>query len=174
MEVTGDYYAVLRVAPEAEHAVIRLAYRDLMRRHHPDVNSSFEAAAKATAINEAYACLRDPIERAAYDRHRTAWQTTQGSTAASRPRRPSRSAWPAQQTYIVEARAPFELSWWKAAGLGLAMLLTILTFTLTSATPAAPPPAPNAVVFVESTTERPIISHGGPILYGAQHQTNPS
>ena len=67
---SDDYYAILGVAPGAQFAVIQAAYRDLMRRFHPDVNASAEADARAKAINEAYACL--PIKAAVQQRHQLA------------------------------------------------------------------------------------------------------
>lgn len=65
--MTRDYYAILGVTPASEDVVIRAAYRALMRRYHPDSNSSSEAAERAQAINAAYAVLSDPEQRARYD-----------------------------------------------------------------------------------------------------------
>ena len=62
-----DHYAVLGVAPAAEQAANRVAYRALMRRYHPDAGASAEAAEQARAINLAYAVLRDPEKRSRYD-----------------------------------------------------------------------------------------------------------
>lgn len=149
MDATGDYYATLRVAPEAENAAIRLAYRDLMRRYHPDVNRSDEAATRATAINEAYACLRDPSERAAYDRRLGVQRIARSPDAADAAAWPQRSAWRAQHSYIVEEEAEPRPGWWRPAGLGLATMLTIFLFAITSATP---PNTPNsdAVIVVKT------------------------
>lgn len=150
MELTGDYYATLRVVPDAESAAIRMAYRNLMRRYHPDVNRSEEAGNKATAINEAYACLRDPAERAAYDRRRYSRQMSEGSAGATQPWHIRPSVWGAGHAYIVEVEPQFQPSWWKAVGLGLATLVTIVTFAMTSATPAAGPPSPNSIIMVKT------------------------
>ena len=62
-----DHYAVLGVTPASEDVVIRAAYHALMRRYHPDADSSAEAAERSRAINEAYAVLRNPEKRARYD-----------------------------------------------------------------------------------------------------------
>ena len=62
-----DHYATLGVAPTADQAAIRSVYRALMRRYHPDADSSPEAAEQARAINQAYAVLGDPGKRARYD-----------------------------------------------------------------------------------------------------------
>lgn len=65
-----DPYAVLQVAPTAEGAVIEAAYRQLARLTHPDLNESPDAHARTQTLNEAYAVLRDPARRAAYDAQR--------------------------------------------------------------------------------------------------------
>lgn len=148
MESGDDYYATLRVAADADDAVIRASYRALMRRYHPDVNQSGEAVAKATAINEAYACLRDQSERAAYDRRRTyrasavrpsATQSASSRAPGAHRPRPAPGGWTAQHAYVAQSKPKFHPTWWKAAGLGLATLFTIVTFTITSATPPRGP-----------------------------------
>jgi hypothetical protein len=65
--VSRDHYAVLGVSPTSDDVVIRAAYRALMRRYHPDVDSSGEAAQRTQAINAAYAVLSHPDSRARYD-----------------------------------------------------------------------------------------------------------
>jgi hypothetical protein len=65
--VSSDYYATLGVSPSAEDVVIHAAYRALIRHYHPDSNPDPEAHARAGAITAAYAVLRDPAKRAAYD-----------------------------------------------------------------------------------------------------------
>jgi curved DNA-binding protein CbpA len=60
----NDLYEVLQVRRGAEPEVIRAAYRALARKHHPDFGGSPERMA---AINEAWAVLGDPAQRAAYD-----------------------------------------------------------------------------------------------------------
>ncbi len=65
-----DLYKTLQVDPEADPEVIQAAYRRLARKFHPDVATGPEAAARMTAINEAWGVLRDPALRAAHDRER--------------------------------------------------------------------------------------------------------
>jgi DnaJ-class molecular chaperone len=68
MPAYKDYYKILGVTKNASHKEIRSAYRDLARRHHPDVNlASKEAAARFQEIHEAYAVLMDPQKRGKYD-----------------------------------------------------------------------------------------------------------
>jgi hypothetical protein len=50
--------------------VIEAAYRRLVRKYHPDVNSDPTAAARTAELNEAYGVLRDAARRGAYDRVR--------------------------------------------------------------------------------------------------------
>ena len=69
--MTDDPYKVLQVDPEADPEVIQAAYRRLAQKYHPDVTPGPEAAARMTAINAAWAVLRDPARRAAHDRQRT-------------------------------------------------------------------------------------------------------
>jgi DnaJ domain len=72
---TLDFYAVLQVAPDAEREVIEAAYRQLMRKYHPDLAGDDAVMAarlneRAKAINQAYAVLRDEGQRRNYDRMR--------------------------------------------------------------------------------------------------------
>lgn len=62
-----DYYAVLGVPRDASEADIKRAFRELARKHHPDVNPVDEGE-QFRAINEAYAVLSDRDARARYDR----------------------------------------------------------------------------------------------------------
>lgn len=61
-----DYYLILQVHPQAESEVIQAAYRRLARKHHPDAAGGADDAAMQE-LNEAYAVLSDPWQRARYD-----------------------------------------------------------------------------------------------------------
>jgi curved DNA-binding protein CbpA len=66
-----DHYQVLQVSRDADPAVIDKAYRVLAMQNHPDRQPEAErreANARIVRINEAYAVLRDPAKRRAYDR----------------------------------------------------------------------------------------------------------
>jgi hypothetical protein len=56
------------VDPQAEPEIIEAAYRRLAKKYHPDVATSRDAGERMKEINAAYAVLRDPVQRAAYDR----------------------------------------------------------------------------------------------------------
>lgn len=87
-----DHYKVLQVDPEAEDEVIAAAYRRLAGKYHPDVAGE-AGAARMVAINAAWAVLRDPAGRQAYDRERSvaAARERAGPVTASTepPHRPS-------------------------------------------------------------------------------------
>jgi curved DNA-binding protein len=63
-----DYYQLLGVERGAAQADIKKAYRRLVRKHHPDVNSAPDAQVRMQELNEAWEVLQDPEKRAAYDR----------------------------------------------------------------------------------------------------------
>lgn len=65
-----DFYEVLGVSRTATEADIKVSFRKLAMKYHPDRNpGDGEAEIKFKEINEAYQILMDPQQRAAYDRH---------------------------------------------------------------------------------------------------------
>jgi curved DNA-binding protein len=62
-----DYYAALGVAKDADLERIKKAYRKLARTYHPDVSKAPDAEARFKDAAEAYATLKNPEKRAAYD-----------------------------------------------------------------------------------------------------------
>jgi curved DNA-binding protein CbpA len=83
-----DPYTILGVTPDATPAQIAHAYRQLMRTLHPDSQHSSESvnsdSTTLAAAAAAYAILRDPVRRAAYDRSRRSHQDQHA--APPRPR----------------------------------------------------------------------------------------
>jgi molecular chaperone DnaJ len=70
-----DYYQILGVNRNAAEKDIKKAYRQLARKHHPDVNpGDMTAEAKFKEINQAYEVLSDAEKRKKYDRYGDQWQ----------------------------------------------------------------------------------------------------
>jgi len=65
-----DYYDILGIDRDADHATIKKAYRALAMQNHPDKNpGDAEAAERMKQVNEAYAVLCDSRKRGLYDRY---------------------------------------------------------------------------------------------------------
>ncbi len=82
-----DHYRVLQVDPSADAEVIAAAYRVLARKLHPDSAGSRDAE-RMTELNSAYAVLRDPTARAAYDRERRSGAPLRHAPPPGDPPRP--------------------------------------------------------------------------------------
>ncbi len=103
MSKTPDYYATLHVPRDATQQQISRAYRALMRSHHPDMEGGRAAGqqgvqhgvretdpvggapppeAELLRIMQAFAVLRDPARRAAYDREAVAEPAASTAPAA--------------------------------------------------------------------------------------------
>lgn len=79
-----DYYAILDVTPGATYQDIKIAYRNLVRLHHPDLNPNSEDSEAITKLlNEAYGVLSSPEKRQAYDAEYKLYQK-QAESAESR------------------------------------------------------------------------------------------
>ncbi|MCC6610017.1 MAG: DnaJ domain-containing protein [Burkholderiales bacterium] len=57
MSIGKDYYAILGIAHDASAEDIKLAYRRLVRRYHPDVSVEPDAEARFKEVVEAYAAV---------------------------------------------------------------------------------------------------------------------
>ena len=66
---TVTYYDVLKLNRRARPDAVRLAYRRLAQKYHPDkLPGNSDAQRVMAALNEAYAVLSDAQRRASYDR----------------------------------------------------------------------------------------------------------
>ena len=100
----ADYYAILQVHPDAEQEVIDAAFRQLMKKYHPDVAGDDPRLAmlhhhRATVINRAYSVLRDPVQRRMYDRSRI--------VVGTRPPAPP-PEWPARGPSVAPPTMPVD------------------------------------------------------------------
>ena len=69
-----DYYKTMGVDREATQDQIKRAYRKLSRKYHPDISKEPDAEARFKEVGEAYAVLKDPEKRVAYDQLGANWQ----------------------------------------------------------------------------------------------------
>jgi hypothetical protein len=111
--VQKDYYAVLQVRPDAEFEVIEGAYRQLMKKYHPDMAGEdprriAQHVERATAINEAFGVLRDPERRRLYDASRP----YSGATVqATRPPSSQAAPPPTAEPAVVVVPAELNPTW---------------------------------------------------------------
>jgi curved DNA-binding protein len=64
-----DYYNVMGVSPQATEKEIKLAYRRLARKYHPDISKETDAEAHFKEVGEAYEVLKDSQKRQVYDNY---------------------------------------------------------------------------------------------------------
>lgn len=68
---TKDFYGVLGVNRKATPRELKLAYRAMAFKHHPDANNGdARSEERFKGIIEAYSTLEDPVQRSLYDRAR--------------------------------------------------------------------------------------------------------
>jgi curved DNA-binding protein len=72
-----DYYKTMGVSRDATQDEIKRAYRKLARKYHPDVTDDPEGEKRFKEVGEAYAVLKNPEKRAAYDQLGETWQAGQ-------------------------------------------------------------------------------------------------
>ncbi|MEE4238222.1 MAG: J domain-containing protein [Anderseniella sp.] len=87
-----DYFAVLGVAPQADPAVVKAAYRALAKKYHPDRQQDGEerATQRFQELQEAYELLGDEERREQYLRYRERLRQQERSSVETRYRPPIR------------------------------------------------------------------------------------
>ena len=83
-----DYYKIMGVSRDSDAKEIKLAYRRLARKYHPDISKEPNAEEKFKEVGEAYEVLKDPEKRKVYDQYASDWQSRQHAQSTSQ-----RSAW---------------------------------------------------------------------------------
>lgn len=63
-----DFYELLGIKKDGTKEEIKKAYRDMVKRYHPDVNKSDEASKIIISLNEAKETLLDDDKRCEYDK----------------------------------------------------------------------------------------------------------
>ncbi len=102
----ADPYLTLGVRRDATTLQVARAYRQLAKRHHPDLHEgAVEAAERMRRINEAWSILSSPVRRAEYDRANPSAGT------------PSGGHWGASRTPIHPSAPSSTRTWasWRAS-----------------------------------------------------------
>ncbi len=77
-----DYYKTMGLTREATAKDIKMAYRRLARKYHPDLNKEKDAEEKFKALGEAYEALKDPEKRKVYDQYGRDWELNKNAQAS--------------------------------------------------------------------------------------------
>ncbi len=93
-----DYYDILQLHPEADHAIVIQAYWHLARKYKVAIGEDAGAERKLEELNAAFAVLGSPDKREAYDLSR-----------AERLAAPSRAA---KEETVAKKRVTIEVSYW--------------------------------------------------------------
>lgn len=70
------------VARDASEKDIKMAYRRLARKYHPDISKEPNAEDKFKEVGEAYEVLKDPEKRKLYDQYANDWKARQAQSHA--------------------------------------------------------------------------------------------
>ncbi len=100
--MASTYYNILNLSTSATQRDIKVAYRKLVQKHHPDVNTSGNDDL-IKAINMAYETLSDPKKKAIYDQRLLGNYNTPTATSYNPPARPRRR--PPPHRYRYQGRA---------------------------------------------------------------------
>ncbi len=135
--MTSDHYQTLGIAPASDQAVIRAAYRALMRRYHPDANPDPQAQERAREITAAFAVLGNPARRAA-------WSASRFTMRARNPLVKRGAAFPPWLDEGSRGPPPLRTGGIAAVALALALSVAVAMWPAREAPPRRPPAAPAA------------------------------
>mmetsp|Transcript_33529 Transcript_33529/g.68552 ORF Transcript_33529/g.68552 Transcript_33529/m.68552 type:complete len:201 (+) Transcript_33529:49-651(+) len=106
-----DYHRVLGVDRNAGKDEIKIAYRDLAKQYHPDINKSPGAANKFKAVSEAFEVLTDDAKRAVAEAegHGSQPPSRRGGAKASASERAANAARREQSRALLRTLSWFEI-----------------------------------------------------------------
>ena len=131
-----DYYQLLDLRRDAGAGEVKRAYHNSSRTFHPDANRHLDGELRAASqtiakrITEAYAVLRDPRRRQAYDRNLAsgrgadAARRRDGGSGPPRHRRSAAARTPQGRQFFKLAEADIARGNWAAAARNLQTALT--------------------------------------------------
>lgn len=67
MKLLDNPYHILGVDADANDEALKIAYRNLARKYHPDVSDDPDSNARFHQVSQAYKTLKDPVARAKVD-----------------------------------------------------------------------------------------------------------
>ncbi len=116
-----SHYELLQLSPDANAQELRLAFRRLSKRYHPDTTllPADQAQEAFRRLQQAYAVLSDPLARRAYDNRRLAATPL----AVPRPQPPPRMGEPRP---VPVRRALSGGEWFALLLLALALALSLV------------------------------------------------
>ncbi len=92
--MAADHYETLGVSRQATPDEIQKAYRQMARKHHPDLNpNDTKAKEKFQQVQAAFDVLNDPQKRELYDRYGNAYETFGGGGGGGGPRPGGPNPW---------------------------------------------------------------------------------
>jgi curved DNA-binding protein CbpA len=81
--VDGEPHEVLGVARDASEEEVRAAYRDMVKKHHPDVSDAEDAEERFVKIRDAYEVMRERVEGKKEEQNGNSGSRTEPSTEKS-------------------------------------------------------------------------------------------
>jgi curved DNA-binding protein CbpA len=107
-----DYYETLFITGDATHDQIKTAYKELAKKHHPDVNKNANSLYRMQMINEAYEVLDDPESKLRYDKMRFEYYRTPIETPPLKSDPPIREIYKAWILGFFKIRISKKISGW--------------------------------------------------------------
>ena len=95
-----DFYEILGVPEDASYEEIKNSYRLLAKKYHPDVSQEVDAEERFKEVQQAYATLKDPVDRSYYNQVRDDAKRQENYTPDRESYRYWQSAPPPRKTFL--------------------------------------------------------------------------